>query len=183
MPQPDGSIQKIPRRPILRENAIPCLLPNCPKYLSTKPQAAKPERLNRQKIETNLFFQALEQSIDIHNTEDDKFGVRSLAELKHKLVDFDLPPSWVKWFSEDTCINLIQLSKEKQISIPGYITINDSLTPIGFYQNIQIPLSIHHLSDIREIDKIIIDVSLYTKDCIEKVLTKLLLTSKVQFRI
>ena len=36
MPQPDGSIQKIPRRPILCENAIPCLLPNCPKYLSTK---------------------------------------------------------------------------------------------------------------------------------------------------
>ena len=65
-------------------------------------------------------------------------------------------------------MNLIQLSKEKQISIPGYITINDHLTPIGFYQNIQIPLSIHHLSDIREIDKIISDVSLYTKDCVEK---------------
>ena len=59
MPQPDGSIQKIPRRPILRENAIPCLLPNCPKYLSTKPQFANPERLNRQKSERNLFFRAL----------------------------------------------------------------------------------------------------------------------------
>ena len=65
-------------------------------------------------------------------------------------------------------MNLIQLSKVKQISIPGYITINDSLTPIGFYENIQIPLSIHHLSDIREIDKIISDVSQYTKDCVEK---------------
>ena len=100
MPQPDGSIQKIPRRPILLENAIPCLLPNCPKYLSTKPQSAKPESLNRQKIESNLFIQALEQSIDIHNAEDYKFGVRSLAELKHKLADFDFPPSWVKWYSE-----------------------------------------------------------------------------------
>ena len=113
MPQPDGSIQKIPRRPILLENAIPCLLPNCSKYLSTKPQSAKPERLNHQKIDSKLF-------IVIHNAEDYKFGVRSLAELKHKLADFDFPPSWVKWYSEDTCINLIQLSKENQISISGY---------------------------------------------------------------
>ena len=168
MPQPDGSIEKISRRPILRDNATPCLLPNCPKYLSTIPQSAKPERLDRQKIETDLFFQAIEQSRDSHRAEENKFAVKSLAELKLKLTDFEFPPSWIKWFSEDNCINLIHLSKEKHVSIPGYITINDSLTPTGFYHNTQIPLSIDHLNDIRQINIIISDVTLFTKDFVER---------------
>ena len=40
----------ISRRPILRENAILCLLPSCPKYLSTP--SPKPERLGCGKITT-----------------------------------------------------------------------------------------------------------------------------------
>ena len=134
MPQPDGSLQKISRRPILRENAIPCLLPSCPKYLSSP--SPKPERLDRGKIESKLFFQALEQSFDLHKDEDSKFGVKSLGVLKCKLEYFELPSSWVKWFSDDTSINLLNLSKDKDISIPAYVSINDSLTPTGFYQNI-----------------------------------------------
>ena len=62
---------------------------------------------------------------------------------------------------------MLKLSKDKHISIPAYVSINDSLTPTGFYQNIQIPLSIHNLSDIREIDTIISEVSAYTKDPVE----------------
>ena len=108
MPQPDGSLQKISRRPILRENAIPCL-PSCPKYLSTP--FPKPERLDRGKIESKLFFQALEQSLDLHKDEDSKFGVKSLGELKCKLEDFELPSSGVKWFSDDTSINLLICQK------------------------------------------------------------------------
>ena len=62
---------------------------------------------------------------------------------------------------------MLKLSKDKHISIPAYVPINDSLTPTGFYQNIQIPLSIHNLSDIHEIDTIISEVSAYTKDPVE----------------
>ncbi|KAI6651936.1 hypothetical protein LOD99_4815 [Oopsacas minuta] len=117
MPQPDDSLQKISRRPILHKNAIPCLLPSCLKYLSSP--SPKPESLDRGKIESKLFFQALEQSLDLHKAEDSKFGVKSLGELK--------------------C----------------------------FCQNIQIPLTIHNLSDNREIDTIISEVSAYTKDPVE----------------
>ena len=169
MPQPDGSLQKISRRPILPENAIPCLLPSCPKYLSTP--SPKPRRLDRGKIESKLFFQALEQSLDLHKDEDSKFGVKSLGEIKCKLEDFELPSSWVKWFSDDTSINLLKLSKDKHISIPAYVSINDSLTPTGFYQNIQIPLSIHNLSDIREIDTIISEVTSNIESTISKIET------------
>ena len=115
-----------------------------------------------------MFFQAIEQSRDSHRAEENKFAVKSLAELKLKLTDFEFPPSWIKWFSEDNCINLIHLSKEKHVSIPGYITINDSLTPTGFYHNTQIPLSIDHLNDIRQINIIIRDVTLFTKDFVER---------------
>ncbi|KAI6651335.1 hypothetical protein LOD99_5301 [Oopsacas minuta] len=128
MPQPDGSLQKISRRPIPHKNALPRLLPSCPKYLSS--------HLDRGKIESKLFFQALEQSLELHRAKDSKFGVKSLGELKCELEEFELPSSWVKWFSDDTSINLLQLSK-------------------GFCQNIQIPLTIHNLSDIRGIDTII----------------------------
>ncbi|KAI6653977.1 hypothetical protein LOD99_3153 [Oopsacas minuta] len=97
----------------------------------------------------------LEQSLDFHKAEDSKFGVKSLGELKCKPEEFELPSSWVKWFSDDTSINLLKLSKDKHIYIPAYVSINDSLTPTDFNQNIQIPLTIHNLSDIREIDTII----------------------------
>ena len=107
-----------------------------------------------------MFFQAIEQSLDCNRTEESKYAVKSLAELKLKLTDFEFPRSWVKWASEDNCINLVRLSKEKHISTSAYFTINDSLTPAGFYHNIQIPLSIDNLSDIRQIDAIISDVSL-----------------------
>ena len=146
-------------------NAIPCLLPSCPKYLSTP--SPKRERLDRGKIESKLFFQALEQSLHLNKAEDSKFGVESLGELKCKLEDFELPSFWVKWFSDDTSTNLLKLSKDKHISIPAYVPINDSCTPTSFYQNIQIPLSIHNLSDIREIDIIISEVSAYAKDPVE----------------
>ncbi|KAI6650799.1 hypothetical protein LOD99_7850 [Oopsacas minuta] len=118
---------KITRRPILHKNAIPCLLPSCPKYLSSP--SPKPERLDRGKIENKLFFQALEQSLDLHIAEDSKFGVKSLGDLNCKLEEFELPSSWVKWFSDDTSINLLKLSKDKHIYIPAYVSINDSLTP------------------------------------------------------
>ncbi|KAI6658356.1 hypothetical protein LOD99_11071 [Oopsacas minuta] len=96
MPQPDGSLQNISRRPILHKNAIPCLLPSCLKYPSSS--SPKPERLDRGKIESKLFSQALEQSLDLHKAEYSKFGVKSLGELKCKLEEFELPSSWVKWF-------------------------------------------------------------------------------------
>ncbi|KAI6656127.1 Transposable element P transposase [Oopsacas minuta] len=128
MPQPDGSLQKISRRPILHKDAIPCLPPSCPKYLSSP--SPKPERLDRGKIESKLFFQALEQSLDLHKAEDSKFGVKSLGELKCKLEEFELPSPWL-------------------------------------YQNIQIPLTIHNFSDIREIDTIFSEVSANTKDPVE----------------
>ena len=56
MQQPDGSSQEVSQGLILRENAIRCLLPSCPKYLSTP--FTKPERLNRGKIECKFFLQA-----------------------------------------------------------------------------------------------------------------------------
>ncbi|KAI6651398.1 hypothetical protein LOD99_5205 [Oopsacas minuta] len=122
MPQPDGSLQKISRRPILHKIAIPCLLPSCPKYLSSS--SPKPESLDRGKIESKLFFQTLEQSFDLHKAEDSNLGVKSLGELKCKLEEFELPSSWVKWFSDDTSINLLKLSKDKHICIYTSICFN-----------------------------------------------------------
>ena len=83
MPQPDGSLRKISRPPILRENAIPYLLPSCPKYLSTS--SPKPGCLDHGKIESKLFSKALEQSLDLHKAEDSKFGVKSLGKLECKI--------------------------------------------------------------------------------------------------
>ena len=125
MPQLDGSSQKRSQRPILLENATPCLLSSCPKYLSTP--FTRRDRLDRGKIENKSFFQALEQSLDLHKAEDSKLGVKSLEEIKYKLEDLALHSSWVKWFSDDSSIYLMKLSKDKDLSIPAYVSINDSL--------------------------------------------------------
>ncbi|KAI6659516.1 hypothetical protein LOD99_14441, partial [Oopsacas minuta] len=81
----------------------------------------QPERLDRKKIESKLFFQALEQSLDLNKAED------------------------------------------------------------SFCQNIQIPLTKHNLSDIREIDTIISEVSAYTKDPVENCIP--LATSNIESTI
>ena len=54
MPQPDGSIFKVKRRPILRDNACPCFLPNFPTYLSSHPTSTKPERLDPDHIDLHI---------------------------------------------------------------------------------------------------------------------------------
>ena len=45
IPQGDGSIKKLPRKPGLRKGAKPTILPNCPSYLQDHSET--PERLDR----------------------------------------------------------------------------------------------------------------------------------------
>ena len=95
-----------------------------------------------------------------------------------KLTDFEFPPYWVKLFSEDTCIYLVSLSQEKHLTISAYITKQQLLNATGFYHNIQSPLSIDHLSGIRQIDTNNSDVSLFKKDIVANNISERLLTRK-----
>ena len=83
--QGDGSIWHIERsKPKLSENAIPCILPSCPKYLSSS--TPKPIRLTYETKEQELFDEALKLSIAEQITEVDKYKLRDFENLEEKFV-------------------------------------------------------------------------------------------------
>ena len=166
--QPDGSITKIKRRPILRENACPCFLPNCPSYLSSQQVSTKPKRLNLGEKDFSHFSTALHQSHKEFDLEQATFGVKSISDVRTKLIHYELPFDWLVWSPNPTTINFILPSTSgNTISIKSYISVDESLTTLGFYQGSQIPLSISKINDIRQLSTLITEVSEYKCSALE----------------
>ena len=70
--QPDGTYDSIPRKKYkLSDDAIPCIFHNCPFYLSlTQP---KPVRFSRDEKDSELFAEAIKQSLEQHVSTEDRY--------------------------------------------------------------------------------------------------------------
>ena len=159
IPQQDGSITT-KRRPILHENACPCFLPNCPSYLSSQQVSTKPKRLDLGEKDFCHFSTALHQSQKEFDLEQAIFGVKSFSDVRTKLIHYELPFDWLVWSPNANTINFILPSTSgNTISIKSYISVDESLATLVFYQGSQIPLSISKINDIRQLSTLITEVS------------------------
>ena len=168
MPQPDGSIIKVKRRPILRDNACPCFLPNCPTYLSSHPTSTKPKRLDPDHIDLIHFKTALQYSQEEYDIEQKKFAVDSFDQIKSKLIHQEFSPNWLIWYPSSAEINLIKPSTSGDaISITSSIKIDNSLTVNGFVHDTQIPLSVSSISDVWQVSTLMTEVEGYKRNSFE----------------
>ena len=168
MPQPDGSIIKVKRRPILRDNACPCFLPNCPTYLSSHPTSTQPKRLDPDHIDLTHFKTALKYSQEEYEIEQKKFAVDSFDLIKSKLIHQEFSPNWLIWYPSSAEINLIKPSTSGDaISITSSIKIDNWLTVKGFVHNTQIPLSVSSISDVRQVYTLMTEIEGYKRNSFE----------------
>ena len=99
--------------PQLVPDAIPCLFPNCPTYLSTPTTSSRCSREEKNKLrEQNELAAATAQSIKDYNDMLKKDSFDSLSQLKSKI----LPSS--KWhvISEEDFLTLFFIKYEKDIA-------------------------------------------------------------------
>jgi uncharacterized protein YyaL (SSP411 family) len=81
--------------PRVKKGALPCKMPNCPEYLSSKSPSSRPSRDQKAAAKHNAqMAQALEESRLLQKREEAADRCLSLAELKEKLQP-DLPWSIV----------------------------------------------------------------------------------------
>ena len=106
---PNGLIQEIPRKlPLLRNGAVPCFLPGCPKYLSV-PESSHPcKRLRFESKENESFDQMINESRETFKLEEETFNVANFAELERKLNLVTI--NWLLW-SSDGSIHFTPLRK------------------------------------------------------------------------
>ena len=84
IPQYDGTVEKVPRKPCLGKNSRPIYLPNCPSYFHGSSEHTK--RFDRNAIDIRHFQNALELSI----AENEEFFVSNIDEIEQSI------PYWVQ---------------------------------------------------------------------------------------
>ena len=130
--------------------------------------STKPKRLNLGEKDFSHFSTALHQSHKEVDLEQATFGVKSISDVRTKLIHYELPFDWLVWSPNPTTINFILPSTSgNTISIKSYISVNESLTTLGFYQGSQMPLSISKINDIRQLSTHITEVSEYKCSALE----------------
>ncbi|KAI6648582.1 Transposable element P transposase [Oopsacas minuta] len=108
IPQGDGSIKKVPRKPGLCKDSKPSILPNCPSYL--KGQHEPPERLDRDEIDIRHFHHALELSIAEHQTENERYSVISIDVVLQKHSMLRLQDEWLSIRSNQFSLYIFKIS-------------------------------------------------------------------------
>ena len=130
--------------------------------------STKPKRLNQGEKDFSHFSTALHQCHKEFDLEQATFGVKSISDVRTKLIHYELPFDWLVWSPNPTTINFILPSTSgNTISIKSYISVDESLTTLGFYQGSQIPLSISKINDIRQLSTLITEVSEYKCSALE----------------
>ena len=167
IPQQDGSIKKVKRDILkLHQAAIPQFLPGCPSYLST--HSLKPTRLDSSVKDRHLLEVALKLSMEQQQLDNEKFKVSSFSDLQFKLNSLVVPKHWLLWTSEASTLHLIRPTSTSHIngapSIQCSLTIDESLYTKGFYDSNRISLSIKQIQDIRDIEILCGEISLYRVD-------------------
>jgi hypothetical protein len=82
-------------KPRLDVNAVPCIFPDCPSYLSTGagPSREGPHQKKR-RLEAAALEEPIQDSISTHMDYTRRISVSNLQELKGKISLVSLPDSW-----------------------------------------------------------------------------------------
>ena len=115
-----------PSKAKLVDNAIPCILPGCPSYLSTR--ISKPTRLSYESEEQELFDEALKLSIAEQIAEEEMFKIIDFKDLTERLYTMTLPDNYIRSNSDSDTVYLLQLSGNgHNVSVALSIVISSSL--------------------------------------------------------
>ena len=144
-------------RPILVKGAIPSILPGCPSYLSST-KTSRPSRFSHESKEEDLFITARNLSLETQDIETKKFKVDCFSDLKEKITSY-YPEPWLLWLSQDNMLNFIYPSKsEGIIRVEAALTIDSTMTALGYFQSKEISLRINCITDVREIETLLTEL-------------------------
>ena len=145
IPSGDGTFTEIPpARPMLREGAIPRLLPGCPSYYSNS--SSKRTRLSFESKE-DFINQVLNLSLQSEEEEKEKFSVRTIQDLKVKLNFISIPVNWSVLYPNDHCVNFVHTEiVSHTVSANMYLNIDSSLNTAAFVYGKNISLSLHGIT-------------------------------------
>ncbi|KAI6649035.1 hypothetical protein LOD99_6918 [Oopsacas minuta] len=134
IPQPDGSILQEKRSlPRLCSLAVPCFCPVVPVTYPTQPNVHVLRQL-----------------------------VLGFEELKSKLVRISLPKQWILWPTDENQLHFIQPAISDVTGahyIEPSLSINDSFSTKRFSNNKEIYQYIKQITDIRDIDNLLEEIS------------------------
>ena len=166
IPQPDGTVKIVPRKPGLRKNAKPIYLPDCPSYLEGSSE--NPQRLARDEIDIRHFHQALELRLVEHQTENEKFSVSKIDEIQEKHTVLDLANKWLYFRSCPTTLHIFKRVISRQLLIMSHqILIDDTLHVKCYLNEVFIRTKIGQIDDIRQISLLIEELDTHQQDEIE----------------
>jgi uncharacterized protein (DUF1697 family) len=119
-------------KPRLDVNAVPCIFPDCPSYLSTcaggtgaGPSREGPHQKKR-RLEAAALEEAIQDSISTHMDYTRRMSVNNLQELKGKISLVSLPDSWHTIVKEDCIIFMFLLVAVQQHNVI-YIVVDNNL--------------------------------------------------------
>ena len=160
VPNGDGTFTEVPRaRPKLKEGAVPCLLPGCPAYYSST-TTSKRTRLSFDSKEEELMNKTIQMSLISETEETQKYKIKTLQDLKDKLILISLPNNWLVWHRDNLCTTFIHPSMtERNISVDMYLEINCFLSATAFLNGQNISISANSITDIRQIESILYEIS------------------------
>ena len=83
---PNASLQEFPRKvPVLRDDVVPCFLPDCPTYLSASVGSKHSKRLKFEEKEEHFFTRVIQESHQSFKADEEKYCIATLDALKQKL--------------------------------------------------------------------------------------------------
>ena len=157
--QSDGTYSSIPRKRCkLSDDAVPCIYPNCPSYLTSI--QTKPVRYSRDEKEAELFEKAIRQSLEQHVTEKVTYTINSFKQLKEKINLLPQPKDWIQWNSNSNYVHFLKPTYiNEQLELNSSLTIDSSLYVKAKRGRVAVSLSFNTINDTRQIELLLNEIT------------------------
>ena len=117
---------------------------------------SKPTRLSYESKEQELLKLSIAEQI----AEEEMFKIIDFKDLTERLHRMTLPDNYIRWNSDSDTVYLLQLSGNgHNVSVASSIVISSSLGVRAFLKGESIELSLGIISDIRQIETIVGEIS------------------------
>lgn len=120
-------------------------------------------RFVRESKDEELFAQALKLSIEQQAHDTEKYGVHNFSNLLTHISSISsLSNKWMAFCSGSELYILMPKLQGHTISIEMRLLVSEDMSIQGFWDNVVIPLSIHMLTDTREIELLFEEIDNYS---------------------
>ena len=107
--------------------------------------------------EEQFFAQVIQESQKTFKIDEERYGIATLDDLKQKLHLISLR-NWLRWSTNQDSIHFILTNiHNSKITVEATLSVNHNLGTIAFFHNEPIVLSLNCLTDIRQIEILLIE--------------------------